>query len=220
MTKKVWQRRLARVWVMMTAKTVFFSLLLLILPTLSFGYGSNGHARQQLRLIAIRLIETQLTPAAMQFNMPVLPTTLVDGEQDRLIAQLDVLVDEGLLDRQAMIATDKVLTPDGLMTRNIAAHRYDRPLMIQQTPIRFGHAQLARTGEIRVTSSATEATQAEVHFQWYADQLAEWLWAPAFDQELRLDRLKTSPEQPLFGVATLVWQDQQWQLSQLEPYAD
>lgn len=204
----------------MAVKTVFFSLLLLILPTLSFGYGATGHARQQLRLIAISLIEPRLTAAAMQFNMPALPTTLVDGEHDRLIAQMDILVAEGLMDRQPMIATERALTTDGLLTRRIGAHRYDRPLMIRQAPVRFGHAQLARTGEISVTPSATQATQAEIHFQWYADQLAEWLWAPAFDQEPRLERLKTSVNQPLNGVATLVWQGQQWQLTKLEPYAD
>ncbi|PTY36922.1 hypothetical protein BGP77_06455 [Saccharospirillum sp. MSK14-1] len=204
----------------MAAKTVFVSLLLLILPTLSSGYGATGHARQQLRLIAISLIEPQLTSAAMQFNLPSLPTTLVDGEHDRLIAQMNVLVAEGLLDRQPMIATDRQLTVNGLNTRRVGAHRYDRPLMIRQSPVRFGHAHLAQTGEIWVTSSATQATQVEVHFQWVADQLAEWLWAPAFDQEPRLARLKASANQPLVGVATLVWKDQQWQLAELNPYAD
>lgn len=204
----------------MAAKTVFFSLLLLILPTLSFGYGATGHARQQLRLIAINLIEPRLTPAAMQFNMPSLPALLVDGEHDRLIAQMNVLVAEGLMDRQPMIATERALTTDGLLTRRIGAHRYDRPLMIRQAPVRFGHAELIGTGEIWVTASATDATRAEIHFQWVADQLAEWLWAPAFEQEPRLERLKASVNQPLNGVATLVWQDQQWQLAQLEPYAD
>ena len=204
----------------MAAKTVFFSLLLLILPTLSFGYGATGHPRQQLRLIAINLIEPRLTPTAMQLNVPSLPTTLVDGEHDRLIAQMNVLVAEGLMDRQPMIATERALTNNGLLTRRIGAHRYDRPLMIRQAPVRFGHAHLVRTGEIWVTPSATQATQAEIHFQWYADQLAEWLWAPAFDQEQRLNRLKGSVNQPLNGVATLVWQDQQWQLTDLNPYAD
>jgi len=204
----------------MAAKTVFFSLVLLILPALSFGYGATGHARQQLRLLAISLIESRLTPAAMQFKLPSLPATLVDGEHDRLINQLNVLVAEGLIERQPMIATEQALTTDGLLTRRIGAHRYDRPLMIRQTPVRFGHAQLMRTGEIWVTPSATQLTRVEIHFQWIADQLAEWLWAPAFDQEPRLDRLKASVNQPINGVATLVWQDQQWQLNELNPYAD
>lgn len=204
----------------MAARSFICSVLLLILPSLSLGYGATGHARQQLRLIAIELIEAQLTQAAMQLEMPTLPTTLVDGEHERLRAQLDVLVAEGLLDRQPIITTERSLTADGLVTRRLGGYRYDRPLMIRQTPLRFGRADLIRTGEIWIKPAASEATQAEVHFHWHADQLAEWLWAPAFDQEARLDRLKNSLEQPLSGIATLVWQDQQWQLSRLEPYPD
>lgn len=202
----------------MTIKTVLLSAAVLLFPSLSLGYGTAGHARQQLRLIAIQLIEPRLTPAAMQLNLPTLPVTLVEGDQPRLQSQLDVLVEEGVLSRQTTLSTERSLTEYGVSTRQTAAHHYDRPLMIRNSPVRFGRAHLLNTGEIWIDSSAELATEAEVHFQWFADDLAEWVWAPAFDQDARLEQLKASADQPMSGVATLVWRDQRWQLSQLNTY--
>ena len=203
----------------MTAKTVFLSITLLIFPAVVSGYGSAGHARQQLRLIAIQLIEPRLNPVAMRLNLPNLPVSLMEGADDRLIDQLDVLVEEGLVWREPMIATERILSSQGLTTRQAAGYRYDRPLMLRNAPLPFGRAKLERTGEIWLLPQEDEATRAEVHFLWSAEQLAEWLWAPAFDRESRVERLKSSTRQPLSGVATLVWDGQNWQLAELMPYA-
>ncbi len=156
----------------------------------------------------------------MQLNLPALPVTVVEGDQPRLQAQLDVLVDEGVLSRETTVSMERILTQNGWTTRQSAAHHYDRPLMIRQSPVRFGTAHLLHTGEIWVHNSAENATEAEVHFQWFANDLAEWVWAPAFDQDARLERLKASADVPLSGVATLVWRDQRWQLSHLETYSN
>lgn len=202
----------------MTVKTVLLSAALLLFPSLGLGYGTTGHARQQLRLIAIQLIEPRLTPTAMQLNLPAWPVALVEGDQPRLQAQLDVLVEEGVLSRETTVSTERILTEDGWSTRQTAVHHYDRPLMIRNSPVRFGRAQLLNTGEIWLHDSANADTEAEVHFQWFADDLAEWVWAPAFDKDARLQRLKASGQQPLSGIATLVWREQRWQLTRLNTY--
>lgn len=206
--------------IVMKAKIVFLFIGVLIYPSFVLGYGSHGHANQQLRLIAISLIEPRLTAAAMDLTLPSLPTTVVDDDQSRLSAQLKVLAEEGLLSRQPILTTERTLTADGWVTTQQGAWQYDRPLMIRNSPVRFGRAQLQRTGEIWVQTALDQPTQVEVHFQWTADHLAEWLWAPAFDQESRLNRLKASASEPIRGTATLIWQNQRWQLAELKPYSN
>lgn len=200
---------------MKQSKTVLLSICLLVYPLTLLGYGATGHARQQLRLIAADLVRDNLTDTVMRLRLPDLPLILMEGESPDLRHQLDVLVSEGLMERDAVVGEQRELTPNGWVQRTVSGYRYFRRLSEHKEPIYYGSAELFRVGEIIVEPKPEGRTQAVVHFQWRAEQLDEWVWAPAFDEVPKLVRVKESPQKPISATVVLQWRQQQWVLSSM-----
>jgi len=61
---------------------------------------------------------------------------------------------------------------------------------------------------------------ATISFNWSANVLAEWVWAPVFNADKRLNQIKNSPQEPIVGSAQLEWQvqEQRWDLVSLQPF--
>ncbi|GGX64439.1 hypothetical protein [Saccharospirillum salsuginis] len=199
-------------------KNIFLLLLLLLFSNHLLAYGATGHARQQLRLIASEQIDEALSRAVMTLNLPELPLTLMEGQTPELKHQLDVLVAESLLQRDDVVALQRELTANGWVQRNTAGVRYYRDLDRIGQPVRFGNARLNRVGEVMTDPQPDGRTIARIRFSWQAIQLDEWVWAPAFDGDARLNRIKTSLDNPVEGTATLEWQQDQWVLTSLRPF--
>lgn len=195
-------------------------LALGLLPASSYGYGTVGHASQQLRLLASELILPMLNRQALTVSVPDLPYVILDTEPQALRRQLDVLVDEGLLEREAVVAEQRELTAQGWVTRNTAGVQYLPVAGVLQPTIRYGEARLLRLGEITLDPQPDGKTQARINFNWQVDDLREWVWAPVFDRDARLNRIKASEETSIPGSATLAWdtQEQAWRLTELKPF--
>lgn len=192
-------------------------LALGVMPVVSHGYGTVGHASQQLRLLASELIRPALNRQALTVSVPDLPFVILDTEPQRLRQQLDVLVAEGLLQREAVVAEQRELTTQGWVTRNTAGVQYLPVAGVLHPTIRYGEAELLRLGEITLDPQPGGDTQARISFTWQVDNLAEWVWAPVFDSDARLTRIKASAETPIPGSAELVWDPlaQGWTLNEL-----
>ncbi|WP_028669650.1 hypothetical protein [Saccharospirillum impatiens] len=196
-------------------------LALGLLPVVGYSYGTVGHASQQLRLLASELIPPVLNSQALTVRVPELPYVILDTESQAFRRQLDVLVDEGMLEREAVVAEQRELTSQGWVTRNTAGVQY-LPVTGQLQPtIRYGDAVLLRLGEITLDPQTGGDTQARISFSWQVDDLKEWVWAPVFDGDDRLNQIKASQESPIPGSANLVWdpQGQIWRLNGLVPFA-
>lgn len=198
-----------------TGKAVVFSICLLVYPLTLLGYGATGHARQQLRLIAAELVRDNLTDTVMRLRLPDLPLALLEGESPELRRQLNVLVSEKLIERDAVVADQRELTSNGWVQRTVSGFRYFRSPSERSDPIYYGSAELLRVGEVSVDPTPEGRTRAVVHFEWRAEQLDEWVWAPAFDDDPRLTRVKASRQEPIPATATLQWREQQWVLSSM-----
>lgn len=205
---------------MIIHKNIFLLFALLLFSDHLFAYGATGHARQQLRLIADEQIGEVLSQAVMTINLPELPLTLMEGQTPELKRQLDVLVAESLLRQDEVVAVQRELTANGWVQRNTAGVRYYRQMDRIDQPIRFGEAQLNRIGEIMTDPQPDGRTIAHIRFSWQAIRLDEWVWAPAFDGDARLNRIKTSLDNPVEGTATLEWQLDQWVLTSLTPFSN
>lgn len=200
--------------------SIAFLLALGVMPVIGHGYGTVGHASQQLRLLASELIQPVLNRQALTVSVPDLPYVILDTEPQRLRQQLDVLVAEGLLQREAVVAEQRELTTQGWVTRNTAGVQYLPVAGVLQPTIRYGEAELLRLGEITLDPQAEGDTQARISFTWQVDNLAEWVWAPVFDNDARLNRIKASTETPIPGSAELVWDPvaQGWILNELDAF--
>lgn len=197
-----------------------FLLVLGLMPVISHGYGTVGHASQQLRLLAFELINPALNRQALTISVPDLPYVVLDTEPQRLRRQLDVLVAEGLLQREAVVAEQRELTSQGWVTRNTAGVQYLPVAGVLRPTIRYGVAELLRVGEITLDPQPGGDTQARISFTWQVDNLAEWVWAPVFDDDARLSRIKASQQTPIPGAAELEWDSavQSWKLTELEAF--
>lgn len=184
------------------------------------AYGATGHARQQLRLIALEAIAPAMDDAIMALNLPDLPLTVLDGEHPTLSRQLDVLVAEGMLNRESVVAYQRELTANGWVQRNTSGQRYESSPETIDQPVMFGHSRLTRVGEVMIDPQSDGQTSARIHFSWQATELAEWVWASAFDQDDRLNRIKASLNEPIQGEAILQWQSNQWVLEGLRAFAE
>ncbi len=195
-------------------------LALGLLPVCGYGYGTVGHASQQLRLLASELIQPMLNRQALTVSVPDLPFVILNTEPQALRRQLDILVDEGLLEREAVVAEQRELTAQGWVTRNTAGVQYLPVAGVFQPTIRYGEATLLRLGEITLDPQPDGETQARISFNWQVNNLTEWVWAPVFDRDVRLNRIKASEETPIPGSATLAWdpQEQAWRLTELKPF--
>ncbi|MEX2365832.1 MAG: hypothetical protein WD601_04460 [Pseudohongiellaceae bacterium] len=195
-------------------------LTLGLLPVSGYGYGTVGHASQQLRLLASELIQPLLNRQTLTVSVPDLPHVILDTEPQALRRQLDVLVDEGLLEREAVVAEQRELTAQGWVTRNTSGVQYLPVPGVLQPAIRYGEAKLLRLGEITLDPQPNGATQAQISFNWQVDNLAEWVWAPVFDRDAGLNRIKASQQAPIRGSATLVWDPlgKAWRLTELKPF--
>lgn len=191
-----------------------------VMPVWSYGYGTVGHASQQLRLLASDLIQPVLNRRALTISVPDLPYVILDTEPQALRRQLDVLVDEGLLEREAVVAEQRELTPQGWVTRSTAGVQYLSVPGVLQPTIRYGEAELTRLGEITLDPQPDGGTRAIISFGWQVENLAEWVWAPVFDDDARLNQIKASQQTPIPGSVVLVWdpQEQRWELSELVPF--
>lgn len=197
-----------------------FLICLGAVPMLALGYGATGHARQQMRLLADDVIGQALELTATRLTLPELPLTLMDNEAPLLRNQLDVLVAEGLLQREKVLSETRDLTPLGWVMRATSGERYFRSPEKQGDTISFGEPDLNRIGEVRLNPQSDGATTALVFFTWSVDALAEWVWAPAFDTDPRLNRIKSSRQTPIAGRAELEWRREQWQLTSLQLFGE
>ena len=195
-------------------------LALGVLPVHGYGYGTVGHASQQLRLLASELIKPVLNQQALTVSVPDLPHVVLDTDSQRLRRQLDVLVAEGLLQREAVVAEQRELTPQGWVTRTTAGVQYLPVAGVLQPSIRYGEAELLRLGEITLDPQPEGDTQARISFTWRVANLAEWVWAPVFDNDVRLNRIKASRQTPIPGSVELVWDPevQGWTINELEAF--
>lgn len=197
-------------------QTILLLALLWLLPLAVYGYGATGHARQQLRLIAADMIAETVSRSAMHVNLPELPLTLMDGESPLVRKQMDILAEEGLLQRDNLIGETREPGTGGWVLRTIAGTRYYRAPDKQDEAIVFGDAVLTRIGEVKLDPRVGGDTQAEVFFEWRAAHLREWVWAPAFNREPYLNRIKSSRQHPIKGKARLAWQESQWVLVSIQ----
>ena len=199
---------------------IAFLLALGVMPVIGHGYGTVGHASQQLRLLASDLIQPALNRQALTVSVPDLPYVILDTNPQGLRQQLDVLVAEGLLQREAVVAEQRELTTQGWVTRNTAGVQYLPVAGVLQPTIRYGESELLRLGEITLDPQPGGDTQARISFTWQVDNLAEWVWAPVFDNDARLNRIKASTETPIPGSAELVWDpvEQGWILNELHAF--
>lgn len=193
-------------------QTILLLALLWLFPLAVYGYGATGHARQQLRLIAADMIAETVSRSAMRVNLPELPLTLMDSESPLVKKQMDILVEEGLLQKDSLVGEMREPGPGGWVVRTASGTRYSRSPDKQNEAIAFGDAVLTRIGEVRLYPQVDGNTQAEVFFEWRAEHLDEWVWAPAFNREPYLNRIKSSPQNPIKGKARLAWQESQWVL--------
>jgi hypothetical protein len=195
-------------------------LTAVLLPLVGYGYGTVGHATQQLRLLAAELIQPVLNRQALAISVPTLPHVILDTEPQQLKRQLDVLVDEGLLDRESVVAEQRELTSQGWVTRTTAGVRYRSTPGVLSPQVYYGSARLVRLGEVTLDPQSDGATVATISFNWSANVLAEWVWAPVFNADKRLNQIKNSPQEPIFGSAQLEWQvqEQRWDLVSLQPF--
>lgn len=191
-----------------------------VMPAWSYGYGTVGHASQQLRLLASDLIQPVLNRQALTISVPDLPYVILDTEPQALRRQLDVLVDEGLLEREAVVAEQRELTAQGWVSRTTAGVQYLPVPGVLEPTIRYGDAKLTRLGEITLDPQPDGDTRAIISFGWQVENLAEWVWAPVFDGNARLNQIKASQQTPIPGSAILMWdpQEQRWELSELVPF--
>lgn len=205
-------------------KTIFLLIFLVLCPLALFGYGVSGHARQQLRLIATDLISEALSDSATHLNLPDLPLTLLDHESPMLKQQLDVLVAEGILERDSIVGESYRMGAAGSVLRTTSGARYyrqfgeesERQFGEESESVQFGEAVLERIGEVRLEARSEGNTQGIIHFQWKVVELKEWVWAPAYDNEPRLSRIKSSRQDPIPGKAVVEWQQDQWRLVAME----
>lgn len=197
-------------------------LTIAIMPIVSYGYGAVGHASQQLRLLAADLIQPVLNRQALTISVPELPFVILDNEPQALRRQLDVLVDEGLLERESIVAEQRELSAQGWVTRNTAGVQYLPVAGVLRPTIRYGEAELVRLGEIALDPQPEGDTRARIHFSWQVEDLAEWVWAPVFDRDTGLSRIKASEQTPIAGLASLRWdtRQQRWMLVNLEPFSN
>jgi hypothetical protein len=195
-------------------------LTAVLLPLVGYGYGTVGHATQQLRLLAAELIQPVLNRQALAISVPTLPHVILDTEPQQLKRQLDVLVDEGLLDRESVVAEQRELTSQGWVTRTTAGARYRSTPGVLSPQVYYGSARLVRLGEVTLDPQSDGATVATISFNWSANVLAEWVWAPVFNADKRLNQIKNSPQEPIVGSAQLEWQvqEQRWDLVSLQPF--
>lgn len=195
-------------------------MCLWLTPNLVFGYGATGHARQQLRLLAADIIAEVLDLSAARLTLPELPLTLLDNEAPRLSSQLDVLVAEGLVRSDPVLGETRTLTPVGWVMRATSGQRYFLPPGKSGDAIHFGQADLNRVGEVRLDHQPDGETVAVIFFTWEVKALEEWVWAPAFDGDRRLSRIKSSQQNPISGRAELVWRQNRWQLKSVNLFYD
>lgn len=195
-------------------------LPLCLLPVPGYSYGTVGHASQQLRLLASEWIQPVLSRHALTVSVPELPYVILDTEPQALRRQLDVLVDEGLLEREAVVAEQRELTAQGWVLRTTAGVQYLPVAGVLEPTSRYGEAELVRLGEITLDPKSEGDTEAVISFNWQVKNLAEWVWAPVFDGDLRLNRIKASQQTSIPGSAILKWNplEQRWELSGLEPF--
>lgn len=203
---------------MTLCKNIFLSIFLLLYSNSLMAYGATGHARQQLRLVAAELIETSLDGRVMGLSLPQLPLTILDNQSAILRQKLDVLVAEGLLLAERIVVEQRALTANGWVQRNTAGVRYYQASEPANDPIYYGEAELVRVGELVTDVQPDGFTEVRVYFSWRASELAEWVWAPAFNEDPRLDRIKASHENPIRGVAYLEWRGDHWGLTALQAF--
>ncbi len=199
-------------------KNIFLSITLLLYSNSLMAYGATGHARQQLRLIADELIGATLSSRVMVLNLPPLPLTVLDGHSATLKQQLDVLVDEGVLVSERVVAQEREFTANGWVQRNTSGVRYYPTSDQDGDPVEYGEAELVRIGEVLTDPQRDGSTEVHIYFNWRARQLAEWVWAPAFNEDPRLNRIKASHDLPIRGVAVLEWQTDHWALISLQAF--
>jgi hypothetical protein len=204
------------------ARAITQALILtaVLIPLQSYSYGTVGHASQQLRLLASTLIQPALNRQALTVRVPQLPHVVLNTEPQSLRRQLDVLVAEGLIERESVVAEQRELTSTGWVTRTTSGVQY-LPGPGGLTPdIRYGSANLTRLGEISLDPQEDGQTEARISFEWQVDNLAEWVWAPVFDNDERLNLIKGSQQTPISASAQLEWNpdQQRWILVELQPF--
>lgn len=199
-------------------KNIFLSITLLLYSNSLMAYGATGHARQQLRLIADDLIGATLSSRVMALNLPQMPLTVLDNHSATLKQQLDVLVAEGLLSSERVLAQERELTANGWVQRNTSGVRYYQASEQSGEAVQYGKAELIRVGEVLTDPQGDGSTEVHIYFNWRARQLAEWVWAPAFNEDPRLNRIKASYDLPIRGVAVLEWQSDHWALVSLQAF--
>jgi hypothetical protein len=200
--------------------TTALILTAVFIPLQGYSYGTVGHASQQLRLLASTLIQPALNRQALTVRVPQLPHVVLNTEPQSLRRQLDVLVAEDLIESESIVAEQRELTSSGWVTRTTSGVQYLPGPGGMMPDIRYGNASLVRLGEISLDPQDDGRTEARISFEWQVDDLAEWVWAPVFDSDERLNLIKASQQAPISASANLEWnpEEQRWLLVDLQPF--
>ena len=200
-------------------RAYFFGLLVLAV-TLSTAAETPTQTRQRLLFIAEEQLKSTLDDRPqrmMEFSFPV----SIPAENQSLTGQLNVLVEEGWLDRTQGVGSYEAKTGDRRVTRQGAINSYQitskgRQFYVTELGFEFARSQFVAMDAIEMLEQVDGRWQARVHFSWRFKDVQPWLWAPPFDQLKHIRQLRRDDRPALSGTAILAWQNQGWRLINLD----
>jgi hypothetical protein len=192
---------------------IFKNFLILFIVFLYANVGNaeliGGHDRQRLNLIFSDLINQRLKNSPISISTAQFPITLVSNLANQPIISLyNVLAEEGYLTGKNMITGINDHQASATQAIQYTLNKTDTHNRIAVCTVLFDSITT-----IERMHSDDDDVRYKVSFQWRAQNLAPWIWAPSLENNSDIAKVKRSETNPSHGEATMIWQVDRWILS-------
>jgi hypothetical protein len=188
-------------------KIVLLSILIVLIASIANAALIGGHDRQRLSLLFLSDLQRHFSQTPVAINPDIFPLDQQESAQSETL--FNVLVEEGVLLRSRSAEN---VSNESVVMRRMFHYRVNPDA--SHGAFVLGYVEVQAITFFKAIPGH-QPEQYKVSFQWHFVHPAEWLWAPAFADNSRIQVLLDSINHPHIADAVFVWQDGHWQVSHI-----